>query len=262
VIGSPPRGAAPPKPDDRPEPGRVPAAAPARTDANAAAGHRPTRRERLRQLAAFALAVLTVLHLLAALGFLLVLTTVPPDLDLQTGPRSSSVGPQTGPVPTADPALTSGLRVPALRATELDIPALGIRQDLLELGVDASTGALLPPAAPEAAGWFTGAAAPGERGPTVIAGHVDSRTGPGVFHALTDLTPGDRVRVGRSDGRTATYRVTDVLTVDKDRFPTEQVYGPTAGPELRLITCGGSFDRDTGHYLRNVVVSGVLVDPS
>ena len=96
----------------------------------------------------------------------------------------------------------------------------------------------------------------------MIAGHVDSRTGPGIFFDLKDLARGDLVEVGRSDGRTATYRVTGVQVVDKDRFPTQQVYGPTAGAELRLITCGGTFDRTTGHYLRNVVVSGMLVDPS
>jgi sortase (surface protein transpeptidase) len=93
----------------------------------------------------------------------------------------------------------------------------------------------------------------------VIAGHVDSQNSPGVFFRLKDLGVGDEVTVGRSDGRTARYRVTGVLTVDKDAFPTQLVYGPTAGPELRLITCGGSFDRDSGHYLRNVVVSAVLV---
>ena len=84
--------------------------------------------------------------------------------------------------------------------------------------------------------------------------------GPGVFYDLKDLVRGDRVVLRRSDGQTATYRVTSVLTVDKDQFPTRQVYGPTPGPELRLITCGGTFDRAAGHYLRNVVVSGVLAD--
>jgi sortase (surface protein transpeptidase) len=83
-----------------------------------------------------------------------------------------------------------------------------------------------------------------------------------VFYRLKDLVPGDLVDVGRSDGKTARYRVTQVTTVEKDQFPTQQVYGPTPGAELRLITCGGSFDRAARHYLRNVVVSGVLVGPS
>jgi LPXTG-site transpeptidase (sortase) family protein len=96
----------------------------------------------------------------------------------------------------------------------------------------------------------------------VIAGHVDSKDGPGVFYRLKDLAPGDQVDVGRSDGKTARYRITEVFTVEKDKFPTQKVYGQTPGSELRLITCGGTFDEVAGHYLRNVVVSGVLVDPS
>jgi sortase (surface protein transpeptidase) len=216
-----------------------------------------------RPLAFFGLALLTVAHLVAALTFLFILTTVPPDLDLQTGPRPPSNAPSSAGPPPAEPqsapAPTGSL--PGLRATVLDIPKLDIHQNLLELGIDGA-GTLLPPVAPDVAGWFPGAAAPGEQGPTVIAGHVDSTRGPGVFYALKDLVRGDQVQVGRSDGRSATYRVTNVLTVDKDRFPTQQVYGPTAGPELRLITCGGSFDRASGHYQRNVVVSAVLADRS
>ena len=202
-------------------------------------------------MAAGALAGLVAALILAALGYLF----APSDVVAQRP------DPPIGPNPEAarsDPAPPGS---PPLRATELDIPKLGIRADLLELGVDA-TGALQPPPAPDLVGWFGGAAAPGEQGPTVIAGHVDSRTGPGIFYGLKDLVRGDLVAVGRSDGRTATYRVTGVQVVDKDRFPTQQVYGPTAGAELRLITCGGTFDRTTGHYLRNVVVSGVLVEPS
>jgi LPXTG-site transpeptidase (sortase) family protein len=227
--------------------------------------NRRSARARARPLAFAALALLTALHLVAALTFLFLLTTVPPDLDLQTGPRSSAPAPQpAGSLPAPGAADPQGVAaVPgsaqSLRATELEIPALDIHQYLLELGVD-PTGVLQPPVRPDVAGWFSGAAAPGEAGPTVIAGHVDSTSGPGVFYDLKDLVRGDRVVLRRSDGQTATYRVTSVLSVDKDRFPTQQVYGPTPAPELRLITCGGTFDRATGHYLRNVVVSGVLAD--
>lgn len=148
---------------------------------------------------------------------------------------------------------------PPVRATVVDIPALKLHSDLVELGVDAA-GVLVPPGSPSVAGWFTGSASPGDPGPTVIAGHVDSRAGPGVFFRLKDLEPGDLVTVGRSDGVVARYRVTDVTVVDKNAFPTERVYGPTPAPELRLITCGGEFDRSARRYLRNVVVSAVLVE--
>jgi hypothetical protein len=162
--------------------------------------------------------------------------------------------------PVAAGPADGGAPAAALRATTLDVAQLGIRdQPLVELGVDGD-GRLVPPDSPAVAGWFTGASAPGEAGPAVIAGHVDSRSGPGIFFRLRELREGAQVDVGRSDGRTAHYRVSDVRLVGKGDFPTDVVYGPTPAPELRLITCGGSFDRQARSYRDNVIVSAVLVD--
>jgi LPXTG-site transpeptidase (sortase) family protein len=150
----------------------------------------------------------------------------------------------------------------AATASTLDVPRLGIsRSSLVGLGVD-NAGELVPPASIAAAGWFTGSAVPGQVGPTVIAGHVDSYEGPGIFFRLDTLRPGDLVAVGRSDGVTVRYRVTDVATVAKDAFPTQAIYGPSPGPELRLITCGGEFDHTARRYLNNVIVSAVYADAS
>jgi hypothetical protein len=88
----------------------------------------------------------------------------------------------------------------------------------------------------------------------VIVGHVDSKTGPAVFYRLRDLRRGDRIAVVGADGRTVTFVVQRLATYAKSGFPTAAVYGPTAGPALRLVTCGGEFDRSTGHYLSNTVV--------
>jgi sortase (surface protein transpeptidase) len=93
----------------------------------------------------------------------------------------------------------------------------------------------------------------------VIAGHVDSRSGPAVFYRLDELVAGDRVEVTRSDGTVFAYRVATVETRPKDAFPTARVYGPTPGPELRLITCGGAFDRNSRHYRDNVIVTAIPV---
>ena len=98
---------------------------------------------------------------------------------------------------------------------------------------------------------------PGDRGPAVVAGHVDSVAGPAVFYRLRELRPGDEVVVDLSDGRTVTFRVTGSLQVPKDAFPTEEVYGPTPDAELRLITCGGEFDRSVRSYEDNTVVFAV-----
>jgi sortase (surface protein transpeptidase) len=88
----------------------------------------------------------------------------------------------------------------------------------------------------------------------VILGHVDSRTGPGVFVRLSKVRRGTLVTVDRTDGSTATFRVREVAQVAKNRFPTDLVYAPSLDPSLRLVTCGGSFDRARGSYRDNVIV--------
>jgi hypothetical protein len=104
-------------------------------------------------------------------------------------------------------------------------------------------------------GWYRFGPAPGERGPAVLLGHVDSgRGGPGVFYRLHALKPGDAVRVTRSDGGSARFRVTSVEDVPKQRFPTARVYGDLDHAGLRLITCGGTFDRARASYTRNIIV--------
>jgi LPXTG-site transpeptidase (sortase) family protein len=162
-----------------------------------------------------------------------------------------------------DPVPPAPQPVPIVAAaTTLDVPRLGIhRSKLVDLGLD-TAGVVIPPDSAAVAGWLTGSAVPGEVGPTVIAGHVDSYLGPGIFFRLDTLRTGDLVSVGRSDGVTVRFRVTDVITVPKTDFPTDQVYGPSPAPELRLITCGGEFDHQARRYLRNVVVSAAYVDAS
>jgi LPXTG-site transpeptidase (sortase) family protein len=154
------------------------------------------------------------------------------------------------------------LRSPAdagdVTAVRVGIPAISVDSDLVGLGVD-DAGALVPPSDFSSAGWFAAGPVPGDVGPAVIAGHVDSRSGPAVFYRLEELTAGDAVRVTRSDGRDVEFRVTRVAQYPKADFGTEEVYGPTTGPELRLITCGGTFDRSRRSYLDNVVVYAVAV---
>lgn len=135
----------------------------------------------------------------------------------------------------------------------LTIPLIGVSTSLITLG-RAADGTMQVPASTAVAGWYTGSALPGAIGPAVIVGHVDSRAGPGVFFRLSQLRHGDRVYVTRADGTTAVFRVTSVRTYPKDALPEKAVYGPTPDPEVRLITCGGTFDDATGHYLSNVIV--------
>jgi sortase (surface protein transpeptidase) len=130
----------------------------------------------------------------------------------------------------------------------LVIPVIGVSTTLIHLGLTA-TGALQVPSSPSVAGWYS----------AVIAGHIDSVSGPGVFFRLRLLRRGSRVYVRRANGSVAVFEVTAVHNYLKSRFPTVAVYGPEPDAQLRLITCGGTFDYATGHYLSNVIVFATLV---
>lgn len=132
-------------------------------------------------------------------------------------------------------------------------PAAGLDARLTGTGLDPS-GALAVPADPAVAGWYADGPLPGRAGPAVLAGHVDWAGRPAVFAGVPRLAPGDELVVDRADGTSARFAVQRVVQVPKDRFPAEAVYGPVAGAELRLITCGGAFDPATGSYADNVVV--------
>lgn len=162
------------------------------------------------------------------------------------------------PVDASDP--TAGLspeQAAAARPVRLEIPSIGVATDLVDLGVDPA-GALEVPTDFARAGWFTRSALPGVQGPEVIAGHVDDQDGPAVFYRLREMVAGDEVTVVRGDGAKVVYRVDGVEQHPKDAFPTTSVYGPSPGAVLRLITCGGSFDRAVGHYRDNTVVYASL----
>jgi LPXTG-site transpeptidase (sortase) family protein len=139
----------------------------------------------------------------------------------------------------------------------ISIPAIDVRSELITLGVNPDGTLQVPQPGPDydKAAWFDGSPRPGEVGPAVIEGHVDSAAnGPSVFYSLGEVVAGDRIDVARADGSTVTFQVDEVRVVPKDDFPTLEVYGNTDGPELRLITCGGPFDSSDGHYEDNVVV--------
>lgn len=141
----------------------------------------------------------------------------------------------------------------------VQIPAIGVDSDLMDLGLEPD-GTLEVPPAGFPAGWYTGAPTPGELGPAIIAGHVDWQ-GPGVFHELHLLSPDDQVTVLRADGSAAVFRVTRVEQYPKNAFPTEEVYGNIDHAGLRLITCGGVLNRAAGSHEDNIVVFAELMVP-
>jgi sortase (surface protein transpeptidase) len=168
--------------------------------------------------------------------------STPPSVDEQTEKSSGSNVNLSG--------VSSG---PALAAPiALQIPAIGLTTTVVPLGRNPD-GTATVPSGTTFAGWYDLGPTPGDVGPSVILGHVDSTAGPGVFFNLKSLLPGDTVTV--DDGPVPlTFVVHQVVTYAKDAFSTTQVFGATPDAELRLITCGGPFDRSIGHYEDNVVV--------
>ncbi len=203
------------------------------------AGHRPGPARRL-------IAVLLLVAGLGALGFAgagLAGVKIPvqlgsPVADARWGPPRPLTGTALAQAPTE-------LRIPAIK---VDTPL-----EELDLGTD---GALAAPTDFNQAGWYVRGPLPGDPGPAVLAGHVDSVRGPAVFYQLRNLKAGATVQVQRA-GTWLSFTVVDVQRYPKGDFPTARVYGPTPGPELRLITCGGVFDRKAHSYLDNVVVYAI-----
>lgn len=135
----------------------------------------------------------------------------------------------------------------------LVVPAIGVSAPIIPLGRNRDGTAEVPRSFSQA-GWFRPGPEPGERGSAVILGHVDSRSGPGVFYHLRALRRGDRIRIVLRSRRSLQFVVTGATRVPKDRFPTNLVYARTPLPTLRLITCGGRFNSATRHYVDNYLV--------
>jgi len=159
-------------------------------------------------------------------------------------------------LPSFAPVLGTGLAPSA--PVRLQVASIGIDSGLVDLGL-ASDGAVEVPEDGFPAGWYTGAPTPGETGPAVLIGHVDWDGKPGVFYRVRDLRGGDEVSITRADGTVAVFAVSRVEQFAKDTFPTEDVYGNIDHAGLRLITCGGSFDNVSGHYVDNLVAYAELV---
>jgi sortase (surface protein transpeptidase) len=182
-------------------------------------------------------------------------TRVDPPTHRSSGAGRAQRPPTTRPEPVT--TTTTAPPDPSLVPVGVRIPEIGVSSPLIGLGLNPDR-TLEVPKDFDVAGWYLYRAVPGNPGPGVIAGHVDSRVGPAVFARLDELHAGSTIDVDRSDGSVAVFTVTAVEQHAKDAFPTERVYGPTTGAQLRVITCGGSFDWSTRHYRDNLIVFASL----
>jgi hypothetical protein len=169
-----------------------------------------------------------------------------------TQPTSSRS--ETPPPPANEPGTLA-----RSRPVWIDVPGIRAHSSLVPLGLNADRTVEVPPVdQPMQAGWYEHSPAPGQTGPSVVLGHVDGGGQDGIFARLHELRPGDEIRIGREDEQVARFVVERTEQFPKTEFPADQVYGDTKGPELRLITCGGSFDEAANSYRDNVIVFAVF----
>jgi hypothetical protein len=201
---------------------------------------------------------------LAVSGLLTIAVAVRAQSDPPVPPAAAAV-----PVPvertppgTSRPARPSRpLLLPASEPTRLAIPAIGVTSDIRPLGLNPDRSVQVPPLTGDSyAGWYRYSPSPGQLGPSILLGHVDSeKDGPGVFFKLGALRPRDTVAITRADRTVAVFRIERVVRYPKARFPTAEVYGNTDRAALRLITCGGTFDPAALSYTDNVVAYASLI---
>ncbi|AJE87541.1 MULTISPECIES: class F sortase [Streptomyces] len=149
--------------------------------------------------------------------------------------------------------------LPFAEPDRVRIDAIRVNAPLMPVGIDKKGWIEAPPPEePNLAGWFTSAVTPGEKGTAVVVGHVDNSRGPAVFFGLGALKKGNHIDVRRKDGKTAEFEVYGIEVFEKDDFPGAKVYGGKGRPELRVITCGGGYSKESG-YDGNVVVFARMV---
>jgi LPXTG-site transpeptidase (sortase) family protein len=179
------------------------------------------------------------------------------------GCGQSGPGPNDGPnliSPTvAGGPVTPAAPLPASPPTQLRIDAIDASSSLIPLGLNPDQTITVPPVStPQQASWYKLGPTPGAAGPAVILGHINGDGQEGVFAKLNQLKPGDQVKVTRQDGKTAVFTVTKLQQVAKNAFPTRDVYGDTTDAELRLVTCGGAFDKSKRSYVDSIIAFATL----
>lgn len=182
-------------------------------------------------------------------------STADPDADAAADPVADST--PEPPPPSRDATSAAGDSAQAPPPVGIRIPTISVDADMIALGLR-DDGSIEVPTDFSQTGWWADGPEPGEPGPAVVLGHVDSRSGPAVFFSLSDLAPNDEVIVERADGSSVAYKVDRIEQHPKDQFPTDSVYGDTPDAQLRLVTCGGEFDRSERSYQDNIVVFASL----
>jgi LPXTG-site transpeptidase (sortase) family protein len=203
----------------------------------------------------------TTVQIQNAGAFVLPATVGPGGKNSQLTPARLDAPPPLAAVPTVAPIPVPKTKAAKAKAkpTRIKIPKIKVNARIGSVTVDIKGNLGTPPLSkPSLTGWYRFSPVPGEAGPAIINGHVSTTKGPAVFERLRELAKGDQIYVYRSDGKVTRFTVSGIEQVSKSSFPTSRVYGNTNDSQLRLITCGGVFNKDAHSYTDNIVVYATL----
>jgi hypothetical protein len=184
-------------------------------------------------------------------------TTAPPAAPTIMPPTATARPQPTGPPPTATPEPAAAPQASAGLPQRIRIPRLRIDTSVEHVGLT-QDGAMDVPKRYDTVGWYKLGTRPGEIGSAVMAGHLDSKTGPAIFWRLRELRPGDDLFVRSDDGQERRFVVQGTETYRFDDAPLERIFAAADGALLNLITCGGTFDRRSENYDQRLVVFAAL----
>lgn len=175
-------------------------------------------------------------------------------------PKLGTTKPFSLPAPSlVTPLMDAPKALPRSEPTRVRVPSVQIDYEVKQVGRQADGTMEVPPLFEEITGWYKYSPTPGEIGPAIIVGHVDTYKGPSVFWKLREIQPGAIIEVSRADGTVAKFKAEALKQFQQDNFPTQEVYGNITNAGLRLITCGGVFNKETGHYTENTVVFASII---
>lgn len=201
----------------------------------------------------------TTVEMANAGAFVLPPTVGPGGKNVPLTPARLDAPPPLAAVPVVPAIPKPKVKTAKARPTRIKIPKIKVNAPIGAVTVSKKGVLGTPPLSkPNRTGWYKHSPVPGETGPAIINGHVTTRSGPAVFDRLRELAKGDHIYVYRSDGKVTRFTVSGIEQASKNAFPTKRVYGNTDNAQLRLITCGGVYNKKTHHYTDNIVVYATL----
>jgi len=151
--------------------------------------------------------------------------------------------------------------IQGMEPTHIKIPSIEVDAIIQPTGI-LENGEMGVPDDTNVLGWFEPGYKVGAKGHAVLAGHVDSLTGPAIFYELKKVKNEDKIILLDDSGREMIFVVKKMVSYKTDEAPIEEIFGKSDKRIINLITCTGVFNRDIGSHEERLVVSAELLSDS